>query len=296
MNSIMAVFFFELKRIMTPGRAFWWVVVAAFPAVIMLLMKNYANIQTGEGEIRQATSTVFTIVLYFMAPTISCMLGALLTAAPAVASELEQHSWVYLAVRPNGLFHLVMGKYLVAVVWAASATVVGVTIAVSIAAVDSPAEVSAHDEQRNEITITEAVAAEAVPGIIDAGEVTRAMVGLSILSACAYSALYLMLGTVFNRRAMIICVGYTAAVELFLGFFPAVINRFTIQYRLRTLLFDWTTQSEQFRESGVLDLVASDESAFMQIMWLMSWTAVFLAIALVSVQVREFTSASETDV
>lgn len=296
MNSIMAVFFFELKRIMTPGRAFWWGVVAAFPVVIMLLMKNYAEFPSGEDEARQAISTVFTIVLYFVAPTISCMLGALLTAAPAVASELEQHSWVYLAVRPNGLFHLVIGKYLVAVVWAASATVVGVTIAASVATVDSPTVVTDHDEQRNGINITETTAVEAAPGIIDTAQVTRAMVGLSVLSACAYSALYLMLGTVFNRRAMVLCVGYTAAVELFLGFFPAVINRFTIQYRLRTLLFDWTTQSEQFRESGVLEFVASDESAFMQIMWLVTWIAVFLSIALVSVQVREFTSASETDV
>ena len=222
------------------------------------------------------------------------MLGALLTAAPAVASELEQHSWIYLAVRPNGLFHLIVGKYLVAVMWTASATVTGVIIAVSLAAVDGPADVTAAVEQQQRSNSTDA--AEMVPGIIDKGQVTQAMVCLSFLSACAYSALYMMLGTVFNRRAMVLCVAYTAAVELFLGFFPAVINRFTIQYRLRSLLFEWTPQSEQFRRLDLVDLVASDESAFTQIMWLMSWIALFLAIALVSVQVREFTSASETDV
>jgi ABC-type transport system involved in multi-copper enzyme maturation permease subunit len=296
MNSIMAVFRFELKRIMTPGRAFWWIVVAGFPVFIMLLMTNYIQLPPRAGITQQNVSTMFTIALYFVAPAISCMLGALLIAAPAVASELEQHSWVYLAVRPNGLFHLILGKYLVAVFWAASATVVGVNLAVSVAAADRPTEVTAADEQRHGITATDEITQKVVPGIIDTNEVRLAMVGLSILSACAYSALYMMLGTVFNRRAMVLCVAYTAAVELFLGFFPAVINRFTIQYRLRTLLFEWTTQSEQFRESGVLDFVASDETTFTQIMWLMSWVAVFLAIALVSVQVREFTSASETDV
>ncbi|MCP4169200.1 MAG: hypothetical protein GY758_00325 [Fuerstiella sp.] len=294
MNSIMAVFFFELKRIMTRGRAFWWGVVATFPVAIMLLMKKYVDFGPQEAAPPQTISTVFTIVLYFVAPTISCMLGALLTAAPAVASELEQHSWIYLAVRPNGLFHLIVGKYLVAVMWTASATVTGVIIAVSLAAVDGPADVTAAVEQQQRSNSTDA--AEMVPGIIDKGQVTQAMVCLSLLSACAYSALYMMLGTVFNRRAMVLCVAYTAAVELFLGFFPAVINRFTIQYRLRSLLFEWTPQSEQFRRLDLVDLVASDESAFTQIMWLMSWIALFLAIALVSVQVREFTSASETDV
>jgi ABC-type transport system involved in multi-copper enzyme maturation permease subunit len=307
MNSLLAVFRFEMKRILTPGRAFWWVVVAAFPVVIMLLMTNYIQFPPGARVTQQNISTMFTIALYFVAPTISCMLGALLIAAPAVASELEQHSWVYLAVRPNGLFYLILGKYLVAVVWAASATLVGVTAAVAVAdaenqiaaatAMEEQPSVAAHEQQsfrQRYQPYTNATGA--LPGIVRSSEVLVAMAGLATLSACAYSALYIMLGTVFHRRAMVLCVAYTAGVELFLGFFPAVINRFTIQYRLRTLLFEWTTQSEQFRQSRVLEFVASDESVFAQIMWLTSWIAVFLAITLVSVQVREFTSASETDV
>ncbi len=302
MNSLMAIFLFELKRIMTPGRAFWWVVVAAFPVVIMLLMTNY--LQPPRGATQQNINTLFTVALYFVAPTISCMLGALLIAAPAVASELEQHSWIYLAVRPNGLFHLVLGKYLVSVAWAASSTIVGVTLAVAVAGIEGdievrePAMVTGAVEQttRPGGPSYEEMTTELAPGISATGEVRRAMIGLAILSACSYSALYVMLGTVFHRRAMVLCVAYTAAVELFLGFFPAVINRFTIQYRLRTLLFDWTTQSDEFRESPVLEFVASDESALVQVLWLMSWIAVFLCIALVSVHVREFTSATESDV
>ncbi|MDG1894513.1 MAG: hypothetical protein P8J37_06375 [Fuerstiella sp.] len=307
MNSMLAVFRFEMNRILTPGRAFWWVVVAAFPVVIMLLMTNYIQFPPGARVTQQNISTMFTIALYFVAPTISCMLGGLLIAAPAVASELEQHSWVYLAVRPNGLFYLILGKYLVAVVWAASATLVGVTAAVAVAdaenqiaaatAMEEQPSVAAHEQQssrQRDQPYTNATGT--LPGIVRSSEVLVAMAGLATLSACSYSALYIMLGTVFHRRAMVLCVAYTAGVELFLGFFPAVINRFTIQYRLRTLLFDWTTQSEQFRQSRVLEFVASDESVFAQIMWLISCIAVFLAITLVSVQVREFTSASETDV
>lgn len=287
MNSLMAMFRFEWKRLMTPGRSFWWLVVAAFPVLILILIQEFSPITDvsewqrilshtrgsrhrpvtiDEATALQQIDTVLTIALYFLAPSIACMLGSLLTAAPSVASELEQHSFTYIATRPNGLFHLVMGKYLVAFLWSATATTAGLSVALYLA----------------KITGKE--------------EATWALMGVSLLSAMAYSALFMMIGTLFHQRAMMFCVAYTAGVELFLGFFPAVINRFTIQYRLRSLLFDWTTQSEEFRDSKILDFVAASEGPLLQVLWLISLTAVFLAISLVSVHVREFTMAAESDV
>jgi len=282
MNSLLAISAFEFRRLLTPGRAFWWILVAAFPVVIVVLMQEYGRITDMDmwqrllsrrhrrpvdiAEAQQHIDTLLTIALYFLAPTISCMMGALLTAAPSVASELEQHSWVYFATRPNGLFHLLMGKYLVAVVWAGSATLLGVCLAIPLSKIDSK---------------------------LEAGS---ALLWITLLSAMSYSALYLMIGALFHRRAMVFCVAYTAGVELFLGFFPAVINRMTIQYRLRSLLYDWTTQSQEFRESRITEFVAANESVLLQITWLVTLTALFLAISLVSVHVREFTAAVETDV
>ena len=137
MNSLLAVAIFEFKRIMTPGRAFWWLVVAAFPVVITLLMSTYLiparRVSVPQQpESIQEIGVMFTFALYVLGPSLSCMLGVLLTSAPIVATELEQHSWVYLATRPNGLFHLLMGKYLVAVVWTASAAILGITLAIPI--------------------------------------------------------------------------------------------------------------------------------------------------------------------
>ncbi|MEZ6130466.1 MAG: hypothetical protein R3C59_17410 [Planctomycetaceae bacterium] len=282
MNSLLAISAFEFRRLLTPGRAFWWLLVAAFPVVIMVLMQEFGRITdvnmwqrqlsrmrrhpVSIEEAQQQIDTLLTIALYFLAPSISCMMGALLTAAPSVASELEQHSWIYFATRPNGLFHLLMGKYLVSVVWAGSATLVGLCMAIPLSKISTR---------------------------LEAGS---ALLWITLLSAISYSALYLMIGALFHRRAMVFCVAYTAGVELFLGFFPAVINRITIQYRLRSLLFDWTTQSQEFRESRITEFVAATESVFLQIVWLTSLTALFLAISLVSVHVREFTAAVETDV
>lgn len=282
MNSLMAMCGFEWKRLRTPGRLFWWLVVAAFPVCIILLMQELGEItnvarwqeilehvlvrDVSPEEAQQHIDTLLTVALYFLAPSISCMLGCLLTAAPSVASELEQHSWTYLATRPNGLFHLVLGKYLVAFLWSATSTVTGLCVALYVAQIAGKTEA------------------------------TLALVGVSVLAAMAYSALFLMIGTIFHRRAMVFCVAYTAAVELFLGFFPAVINRFTIQYRLRSLLFDWTTQGEAILESGVTQFVDASEGPMLQVLWLISLTVVFLALGLVSVQVREFTVAAESDV
>lgn len=282
MNSLLAISVFEFRRLLTPGRAFWWVLVAVFPAIIVVLMQEYGRIadidmwqqQLSRMYSRPVTTqeaqlqidTLLTISLYFLAPTISCMMGALLTAAPSVASELEQHSWIYFATRPNGLFHLIMGKYLVAVIWSGSATVLGIAVALPLSHIESKFQTGA------------------------------ALCGVAMLSAISYSALYMMIGSVFHRRAMVFCVAYTAAVELFLGFFPAVINRMTIQYRLRSLLFNWTTQMPEFRESRITEFVAATESVMLQINWLAALTTLFMAISLVSVYVREFTGAVETDV
>ena len=45
MNSLLAVFRFEFKRILTPGRSVWWLMVAAFAVVITLLIRAYIEPQ-----------------------------------------------------------------------------------------------------------------------------------------------------------------------------------------------------------------------------------------------------------
>ena len=221
------------------------------------------------GSIENATlitDAILTIVIYYLAPGIACMLGALLTASPAVASELEQHSWIYFATRPNGLFHLVIGKYLVAFVWAASSTLIGLWMAIAIAEID------------------------------DKWNVLTTLTTISLFSAMSYSALYIMIGTLFYRRAMIFCVAYTAGIEITMSFVPAVINRLTIQYRLRAFLFDNESPLKKMIDDDTFDrLFVGTDTTTQTVLWLITLTAVFLAVALTSVQVREFTGAAETE-
>ena len=258
MNSLFAMFGFELKRLMTPARLFWWFCVAAFPACIVLLLHTFGEFDNVErmrtqlasgryvGSIENATlitDAILTIVIYYLAPGIACMLGALLTASPAVASELEQHSWIYFATRPNGLFHLVIGKYLVAFVWAASSTLIGLWMAIAIAEID------------------------------DKWNVLTTLTTISLFSAMSYSALYIMIGTLFYRRAMIFCVAYTAGIEITMSFVPAVINRLTIQYRLRAFLFDNESPLKKMIDDDTFDrLFVGTDTTTQTVLWLITLT------------------------
>ena len=269
MNALFAIYRFELKRVLTTGRTFWWFVVVAFPPTIIFLINQFSQLPPGFQEAEK--DFIFTGVLYFLAPSVSCMLGALLMSAPAIANELEQHSWVYLATRPNGMFHLLLGKFGVSVTWASTATIAGIVLSSLLGPFVSP-----------------------VTTIVQ-------MSCLALLSAMAYSALYLMIGTLFHARAMVFCVAYTAAVELFLGLLPAVINRMTMQFRLRSILYHWVEIPEsaprEIKQSWEesLSQVALQESQALQVLWLVSFSVVFIAIALVCVQVREFTTARESE-
>ena len=66
-----------------------------------------------------------------------------------------------------------------------------------------------------------------------------AIVRLCCLSVPAYAAIYLAIGALFTKRAMIVGVAYTLIFELLISFVPALINKFTIQYRLRSLFIEW---------------------------------------------------------
>lgn len=261
---MLAIFRFELNRLLTTGRVFWWLVMVAFPVAITWLMTRY--IQLPRGMVQSEIDTVFILALFTLVPGVSCMLGVFLSAAPAVATELEQRSWMYIATRPNGLFQLILGKYLVAIVWATSAAVVGLALALPLSRI----------EPRFHVWTTLSL--------------------ISLISAVGYTALYLMIGTVFHRRAMVFCVAYTAAIDVFLSLLPAVINRFTIQYRLRSLLFDWCPVDDRFGRDAIKNLLVSDKGSLEQVFWVASLSSVFVCIALVFVHTREFTSAVESDV
>jgi hypothetical protein len=95
---------------------------------------------------------------------------------------------------------------------------------------------------------------------------------------------------------MVFCVAYTAAVEVAVSFIPAVINRITVQYRLRSLFLSWLQPELNIDDFSFFDAIAGGESAITEILWLLTLTALFFAAAIAIALRREFTAAAESDV
>lgn len=262
MTVLFATVRFEYSRIMSTGRIAWWFVLAGFPALIAGLIRVFPLSNASE----EFDSHFFwSIAMYLLVPCITCAMGVLLSTGPAIATELEQRSWVYLATRPNGVFWLLLGKYLVAIAWASTAAIAGLTIAVMFT---------------GQATIL---------------RIWAGMAALSILSSMSYAAVYLVVGAIAPQRAMLFCVVWTAAVEGFMSFIPAMINRITVQYRLRTLFVDWVQPGDGIQDNPLFTQSLAEGPWYIQILWLAALTCVFMTAAQMIAHRREFTAAVESD-
>lgn len=257
MSKVAAVFRFEWRRALTVPRIAWWVVLALFPSFIVGLIRFAAEV-----EIPREAWAVF---LFALVPMLVTMLGALLWMAPAVSAELERKSWIYLAVRPYGGVAVLLGKYLAAVTWVLPATLIGLTLAILIAQPD------------------------------DAWRIWTTIARLACLSCPAYAAAYLVLGVLFPNRAMVFAVAYSLVFELIIAMVPAMINKLSVQYRLRGLLVDWAEiPVGDSRTFEVMELIGNAPASH-HVAILIGYAVGLVLFATLLVHLREFTVAEESE-
>ncbi len=258
LQRIPAVFVFEWRRALTIPRLAWMVAIAAFPPVLLLLVRTAAN-KTPPPEIA-------SILVFVLSPCVACMMSVFLFATPALASELEGRSWVYLAVRPHGPLAVLLGKYLVAVTWALP------------------------------VGLFSAAAGVVVLGVDDMWQLIGVESGLVCLSCFAYSAVFLLIGVLAPKRAMVLGVVYAVGFEVFAAFIPAAVNLLTIQHRLRCLLVRGMDMDTRLAERNPVFLAYfGEESASWHIGVLLAMTVGYLIAAGFVLRYREFTAAAETD-
>lgn len=262
MGNIGAVFCFEWKRALTTPRLLGWATLALFPVFIVALLRI-----PGESPPRE----IWIGFLFALIPMLLSMLGALLWTTSAIATELERRSWVYLTIRPHGGTAVLLGKYLAAVTWVLPAALVGLTLAV-------PLTITADTREGDPLLFW------------------WAMVRLVCLSCPAFSAIFLLLGIINPRRAMVLAVAYSLIFELVISFIPAVINKITVQYRLRALMIEWC--DVDIGGSGNAGAVTffGDAPAYQHVLILLLIPPVLLAVSVALLRWSEFTSAAESDV
>lgn len=264
MGNVLAVFLFEWKRSLTLPRMAWSFVLAGFPVFIVGLIRFIANTETPPDP---PPPELWIVFFFALIPMLVTMLGTLLWTTPAISAELERRSWTYLAVRPNGGTAVLLGKYLAAVTWVLPPALIGLSIAVPLSGIHGP------------------------------WRIWWVMFRLVCLSCPAYAAIYLLIGTIMPRRAMVLAVAYSLILEFVVSFVPAVINKLTVHYRLRSLLVEWCEELAvlKAREAGVFSII-DDSPAWQQVVILMSMTATLLFVSVVVLRISEFSSSSESDV
>lgn len=198
-RGVWAVLRFEGKKSLRLSRAVWWAILALVPLFLALSIRSGApSAFRREGEV--------AAYLYILAVRALPSLALLLWAAPAIHAETESKAWTYVASSPRGKSSLVLGKYVLAVLWAAAVGLIAVS------------------------------ACLLGPFREHAGRLWPVFAELVALSSAAYGALYFLLGAIALRRAMVVAVAYTFAIEVALTLVPAVVNQLTIDYRLRSIL------------------------------------------------------------
>ncbi len=95
---------------------------------------------------------------------------------------------------------------------------------------------------------------------------------------------------------MVLAVAYSLIFELVISFIPAVINKITVQYRLRALMIDWC--DVDISGSGNQGAVTffGDAPAYQHVLILLLIPPVLLTASAALLRWSEFTSAAESDV
>jgi hypothetical protein len=205
----LGVFRFELRRSLLPTRLIGWLFLAAFPAILLGITYLQIN-DVVQKELRPNDLNFgFSLAMFLLIPQVVTVLGLMLWATPIVNAELEAQSWIYSVVRPVGKISTVLGKYLVAVLWTSSAGIAAATASVGFTLVD------------------------------DRVRLWWTMVRLVILATLTYGALYVLIGTLFQKRSMVVAFVYTLIIEVALSYVPASLNKFTVGFRLKSLMAIW---------------------------------------------------------
>ena len=257
LRAIWTVFRFESVRSLTPARLAVWMLLTAFPPSLIALN------QSQEAELQRDGRAA--VALFILIPELVNLMSLLLAAAPVLYAELEGKTWTYLAISPAGKGAILLGKYFAAVSFTILAAWTSLAICLWIV----------WPEQ-------------------DGWRVAWVLAALVPLACLVYGAVFVFLGVVFLRRAMVAAVTYTFISEILIGFIPALINQLTVQYHLRNLLAKWIGWDTVAVSLRMNQQFFSASPPWEHVAVLLGATAVFLAFSIAVLRRRELALSDRT--
>ena len=163
----------------------------------------------GIPEIDAPWDLICLAYLFLLYSQTVCLLLALLYGSSLLGSELDNRTLTYLWTRPVARWRLVVGKYLAIVSVLIPPTLVSLTVSWWL---------MGH------------------PG----GNTLPALLATSVGGTLGYNAVFVLLGFLAPKRAMILALLYGVILEFLLSFVPAMVNTFTVTYYLRSLAIEIT--------------------------------------------------------
>ena len=237
-----------------------WFAMALFPPTLVGIASWQIGRQKAMSELEMNFG--YVVMLFLLIPQVVTVLGLLLWATPIVHSELEAQTWVYAVVRPGARRAVLLGKYCIAVLWTFSCSCVAVTLAVPFTSVTNP------------ITTW------------------FVLCFLNLISAVAYAALFVTIGMLLQKRAMVSAFIYGLFVEAIMSMLPATINQLTVSFRLRSIFFQMLDLNLSVAAEMGRFFDTSNSVSF-HLIFLAIYTVVLLGIALWRVQASQFVWQSE---
>ena len=258
-SKIAATALFDFRRSLTISRLSIFVVLSLFPPAIMAI-----NL-FGPGLDAAAAPVIIGVTVMMVG-----ILAELLWATPIVYGELEGKTWLFLAVRPRGIMAVLLGKYLIAVLWTMAVCSIAMTICVLLAATAQ---------------------------IPNALQMWRVFLILITLAAFAYAAIFALIGVIFHRRAMVFAMAYVIVFEVFIAQIPAVINQLTVRHHLTALAVKWLDfrylGGEEVPEFILQQMLGVQEPDWQNILMVAATAAIALAASMWIICSREYLSAEE---
>ena len=258
LNNIFAAAEFEIGRSLTLRRVVVSVFLACFPGMMMSLVLLASRGQLGEFNF------VTSLFVYIVG-----ILSLLLWATPNVYSELESKGWVYLTGRSTGRISILLGKYLAAcgTSWAiaASATLICLFIAES---------------------------SGSLPG--NFLRLLAVYLGVITLAVLSYGAIFSLIGTISQKRSMVIAAVYMLVSEIVIATVPdSAISRLSPRFYLVGLMYDWAELRLPFVDNADLELLIGDYSAGVRVLALLAISALTLAAGCWAIRYNEYITADE---
>lgn len=256
-GKVAATALFDFRRSLTLSRLAVFVVLSLFPPAIMAI--------TWVGPGLDAAPAIIGVTVMMVG-----ILAELLWATPIVYGELEGKTWLFLAVRPRGIMAVLLGKYLIAVLWTLAVCGLALTICILLAAMAQ------------------------IPNALHMGRVFFVLI---LLAAFAYAALFALIGVMFHRRAMVFAMAYVIVFEVLVAQVPAVINQLTVRHHLTALAVKWLDfrylGDEEVPEFILQQMLGVGEPDWRNILMITATAATALAASLCIICRREYLAVEE---